>query len=77
MLRMLNYAGSGLSLIPDLVIASFVDADTKEGGRSRSGAFFSARQIANRFGSAAASKVSGAVVASVVASLRACRAPSH
>jgi Na+/melibiose symporter-like transporter len=61
----LGTAGSGISLLPDLVIAAAVDKDSVAEGRNRSGSFFGARQICNRVGSAVASKLSGLVLAHV------------
>ena len=59
----LGTAASGISLLPDLVIAAVVDNDSAAEGRNRSGSFFGARQICNRVGSATASKLSGLVLA--------------
>ncbi len=61
----LGTAASGISLLPDLVIAAAVDKDSVAEGRNRSGSFFGARQISNRVGSAVASKLSGLVLAHV------------
>lgn len=62
---LLGCAAAGLSLLPDVVISKYVDEDAIEKKRSRAGAFFGARQVANRAGSALASGVSGLVLSGV------------
>ena len=45
---LIGTAGSGISVLPDLIIAMRVDKDEAACGRNRSGAFYGARQVSLR-----------------------------